>query len=316
MVSWLRLKVPSSFWQSFYPVYEFPLSHVLFCFPFFPFLYDRNFFICLIESIQCFDNESKKIFLIAIFLPRVLTCQKREISLPVSYKTVLAKTEDWEWLWRHFRTFYFAVWSFLRVTTALVIRKEMVQKCVVYGCSNTKDEKKGISIHTIPFFNDSRPEAMKRRRKWISFVNATWKNWTVSKHSVICSVHFSPEDFSRLYFEEQKYQQWLKKEEETNRDVHMKRREVGWAFSPLLIISCMRYTVRIKTDLPCVFLHEKACSFFIPYLTTAIVDSSCGVPFSLAWVFIATVLWYWFLFFSLIPVIQVTLYVFVLAHDR
>ena len=52
--------------------------------------------------------QSKKIFSIAIFLPRVLTCQKREISLPVSYKTALAKTEDWEWLWRHFRTFYFA----------------------------------------------------------------------------------------------------------------------------------------------------------------------------------------------------------------
>ena len=43
------------------------------------------FFICLIESIQCFHKESKKIFSIAIFLPRVLTCQKREISLPVSY---------------------------------------------------------------------------------------------------------------------------------------------------------------------------------------------------------------------------------------
>ena len=54
------------------------------------------FFICLIESIQCFHKESKKIFSIAIFLPRVLTCQKREISLPVSYKTALAKTEDWE----------------------------------------------------------------------------------------------------------------------------------------------------------------------------------------------------------------------------
>ena len=104
-------------------------------------------------------------------------------------------------------------------------------------------------------------------------MNASRKNWTASKHSVICSVHFSPEDFSRLYFEGQKYQQRLKKdeigvtpiprvhilkasEEETNRDVRMKRREVGWAFSPLLIISCMRYTVRIKTDLPCVFLHE------------------------------------------------------------
>ena len=96
---------------------------------------------------------------------------------------------------------------------------------------------------------------------------------SIRKHSVICSVHFSPEDFSRLYFEGQEYQQRLKKdeigvtpiprvhivkvsEEETNRDVRMKRREVGWAFSPLLIISCMRYTVRIKTDLPCVFLHE------------------------------------------------------------
>ena len=184
------------------------------------------------------------------------------------------------------------------MTTLLVIHKEMVQKCVVYGCSNTKDEKKGISIHTIPFFNDSRPEAVKRRRKWISFVNATRKNWTASIHSVICSVHFSPEDFSRLFFEGQKYQQRLKKdeigvtpipsthivkatEEETNRDIRMKRREVGWAFSPLLIISCMRYTVRIKTDLPCVFLHEKACSLFIPYLITEIVDSSCGVPFSL-----------------------------------
>ena len=59
-------------------------------------VYDRNFFICLIESIQCFDKESKKNFSIAIFLPRVLTCQKREILLPVSYKTALAKTEDWE----------------------------------------------------------------------------------------------------------------------------------------------------------------------------------------------------------------------------
>ena len=38
------------------------------------------------------------------------------------------------------------------MTTLLVIRKEMVQKCVLYGCSNTKDEKKGISIqyNTIP----------------------------------------------------------------------------------------------------------------------------------------------------------------------
>ena len=138
----------------------------------------------------------------------------------------------------------FSIVIFLSRVLTCQKRKEMVHKCFVYGCSNTKDEKKGISIHTIPFFNDSRPEAVKRRRKWISFVNATSKNWTASKHLVICSVHFSPEDFSRLYFEGQKYQQRLKKdeigvtpiprihivkatEEETNRDVRMKRREVG-----------------------------------------------------------------------------------------
>ena len=119
----------------------------------------------------------------------------------------------------------------------------MVQKCVVYGCSNTKDEKRGISIHQIPFFGDQRPEAKKRRRKWIAFVNATRKNWTASKHSVICSVHFTPADFSRLSCNGQKYQLRLKRdeigvvsvpsvhnvktpEEETNRDVRMKRREV------------------------------------------------------------------------------------------
>jgi len=58
----------------------------------------------------------------------------------------------------------------------------MVQKCVVYGCSNTKDEKKGISIHPTPFYGDPRPEAVKRRRKWISFVSATRKKWTASKY--------------------------------------------------------------------------------------------------------------------------------------
>ena len=123
----------------------------------------------------------------------------------------------------------------------------MVQKCVVYGCSNTKDEKRGISIHQIPFFGDQRPEAKKRRRKWIAFVNATRKNWTASKHSVICSVHFMPADFSRLSCNGQKYQLRLKRdeigvvsvpsvhnvktpEEETNRDVRMKRREVRLTF--------------------------------------------------------------------------------------
>ena len=50
------------------------------------------FFICSIKSPQCGDKCSKKIFSIAIFLPRVLMCQKCQISLLVGYKTVTPKT--------------------------------------------------------------------------------------------------------------------------------------------------------------------------------------------------------------------------------
>ena len=54
------------------------------------------FFICSIKSLQCADKCSKTKFSIAIFLPPVLMCQKRQISLPVGYKTATPKTGDWE----------------------------------------------------------------------------------------------------------------------------------------------------------------------------------------------------------------------------
>ena len=41
-------------------------------------------------------NVAKIFFSIAVFLPRVLMCQKRQISLPVRYKTARPKTGDWE----------------------------------------------------------------------------------------------------------------------------------------------------------------------------------------------------------------------------
>ena len=62
--------------------------------------------------------------------------------------------------------------------------ENMVQRCVAFGCSNTKDEIKGISIHQIPFYGDTRSEAVKRRGKWISFLNGNRKHWTPSKYSV------------------------------------------------------------------------------------------------------------------------------------
>ena len=59
-------------------------------------VYMTDFFICSIKSLQCADKCSETIFSIAIFLPRVLMCQKRQISLSVGYKTATSKTGDWE----------------------------------------------------------------------------------------------------------------------------------------------------------------------------------------------------------------------------
>ena len=47
---------------------------------------------------MCTDKYSKKCFFIAIFLPRVLMYEKRQISLPVGYKTARPKPGDWEQL--------------------------------------------------------------------------------------------------------------------------------------------------------------------------------------------------------------------------
>ena len=75
------------------------------------------FFICSIKFPQCTDKNNKTNFSIAIFLASVLMYQKRQISLPVEYKTARPKTGDWEWLWCHFRTWSFAKnrfpWHFL-----------------------------------------------------------------------------------------------------------------------------------------------------------------------------------------------------------
>ena len=55
-----------------------------------------DFFIGSIKSPQCTDKYNKKVSSIAIFLPRVLMYQKRQISLPVGYKTASPKAGDLE----------------------------------------------------------------------------------------------------------------------------------------------------------------------------------------------------------------------------
>ena len=91
--------------------------------------------------------------------------------------------------------------------------ENMVLLCLGYGCGDKKDETKGIYIHQICFYCDTRSEAVKRRRKWILFVNGSRKHWTPSKYSVVCSMH-RQEDFTRTYsFNQQCYQERLKRDE-------------------------------------------------------------------------------------------------------
>jgi hypothetical protein len=93
----------------------------------------------------------------------------------------------------------------------------MPEKCVVYGCSNTRNVKEGISLHGIPFSGDERAEAKKRRRKWVDFVSRTRAKWKPTPRSVICSKHFNVEDFSHCYAnvgeEGSLANRWLKRDE-------------------------------------------------------------------------------------------------------
>ena len=75
----------------------------------------------------------------------------------------------------------------------------MPDRCVVANCSNVNDPANGISLHRIPFWNDERPEAKKRRRQWLAFVSRKRAKWTPSKTSVVCSAHFTPDDLVRKF---------------------------------------------------------------------------------------------------------------------
>ena len=50
--------------------------------------------------------------------------------------------------------------------------QNMPDRCIAASCSKVADPSKGIFLHTIPFFGDSRPGAIKRRKKWVDFVKA------------------------------------------------------------------------------------------------------------------------------------------------
>ena len=74
----------------------------------------------------------------------------------------------------------------------------MVNSCVAANCTNKSSLSLGISLHTIPFFNDDRPEAKRRRKIWVNFVKAK-RFFQRSKASTLCSAHFLPEDYERRF---------------------------------------------------------------------------------------------------------------------
>jgi len=72
--------------------------------------------------------------------------------------------------------------------------------CVVSaaGCSNGRNVEELISLHKLPFYGDDRPEAKKKRKKWVDFVWLKRAKWEPSQlSSVLCSEHFKREDSVR-----------------------------------------------------------------------------------------------------------------------
>ena len=82
---------------------------------------------------------------------------------------------------------------------------------LVAGCSNTRNLDEGISLHTISFYGDERPEAKKRRKKWVSFVKQKRAKWEPTRHSGICSKHFKDTDFSQI--QQSQGKRWLNSDE-------------------------------------------------------------------------------------------------------
>ncbi|CAB4028938.1 THAP domain-containing 1-like, partial [Paramuricea clavata] len=96
--------------------------------------------------------------------------------------------------------------------------------------SNEPNLEKGIVRHCIPFADDERQEARKRRKKWIDFVQRKRLKWTPVTTSSICSQYFK-DDFQRKFFV-------LASEEKTMKYMpRMKRDEIRVSVCPSVHLS-------------------------------------------------------------------------------
>ena len=92
----------------------------------------------------------------------------------------------------------------------------MPHRCVCANCGNVKDVARNISLHTVPYYGDERPEQKRRRKRWVDFVKLKRAHWEPSKTSKVCSVHFKEEDFMRVFpnvNEKDSTNRWLRRDE-------------------------------------------------------------------------------------------------------
>ena len=83
----------------------------------------------------------------------------------------------------------------LAVVSCCFRRKKMPERCVVYGCDNTANSKQGVSLYRIPYWDDSREIAVRRRKNWLDFIRRKRDRWEPSPGSVVCSDHFTKDCF-------------------------------------------------------------------------------------------------------------------------
>ena len=83
----------------------------------------------------------------------------------------------------------------LAVVSCCFRRKKMLEWCVVYGYDNTANSKQGISLYRIPYWDDSREIAVRRRKNWLDFIRRKRDRWEPSPGSVVCSDHFTKDCF-------------------------------------------------------------------------------------------------------------------------
>ena len=77
----------------------------------------------------------------------------------------------------------------------------MPLRCILPTCSNNPDKERYVALHKVPFFNDDRPEAKRRRKRWVDFINSKRADpWQLSKDTSVCSKHFTPDSFVRKVF--------------------------------------------------------------------------------------------------------------------